>query len=333
MAVFLIALSAFNYLLLTSWASGRASHSPYTANNVVTYAYNMYDVLLIFGDSHTQYAHDPDVDGFVALLARLYQRQMDVLNRGFSGYNTTGARRIVHTVLPLTSRPPSKYSPAGVYRWVSNYTMHALPGIYNRTKTIWPDRDYTFPDKPGQMRLCIIFFGTNDATIESSSQHTPLDQFADNLRYFVSLLNDPSSPHYSPTTKILFITPPPTGDRMVEEKARLWDHPITAMNNSTKKYADMVRKVANEVDAPYVDLYARIEALARRARRATPGTQANATVDFEGYDRYLIDGVHLNGLGNQLLYNMLRYSISFHWPELFPDTPPRAVAPWPAKFI
>ncbi|KAJ2163285.1 hypothetical protein GGH15_004541, partial [Coemansia sp. RSA 562] len=64
------------------------------------YVYPMYDVMLTIGDSITQFGGDPQNGGYVAYLSKQYQRQMDVLNRGFSGYNTTGARRIIHNILP-----------------------------------------------------------------------------------------------------------------------------------------------------------------------------------------------------------------------------------------
>ncbi|KAJ1856976.1 ergosterol biosynthesis protein [Coemansia sp. RSA 638] len=108
------------------------------------------------------------------------------------------------------------------------------------------DRDDTFTNPMGALRVCIFFFGTNDATNETWHQHTPLDAYGDNLRYFASLLQSPSSEHYSPDTKIMFITPPPVGDRMVEANARVGNTPAVFTNESARKYADMVKTVAGE---------------------------------------------------------------------------------------
>ncbi|KAJ2666087.1 isoamyl acetate-hydrolyzing esterase [Coemansia sp. RSA 1199] len=180
------------------------------------YVYPMYDVMLAFGDSITQYGGDPQIGGYVAYLSEQYQRQMDVLNRGFSGYNTTGARQVIHNVLPKSPIKPEPFlTTTGIYKWITNTTtLSTSAQINNDTHTIWPDRDDTFPNQTGALRVCIFFFGTNDATVETWHQHTPLDEYGDNLRYFASLLQSPSSEHYSPDTKIMFITPPPVGDRM-----------------------------------------------------------------------------------------------------------------------
>ncbi|KAJ1752805.1 isoamyl acetate-hydrolyzing esterase [Coemansia sp. RSA 989] len=211
----------------------------------------MYDVLLAFGDSITQCAGDPEFEGYLAYLSRLYQRQMDVLNRGFSGYNTTRARTVV-------------------------------------------------------------------------SKHTPIEKFRDNLLYFVSLLRDPSSKHYSPSTKILFITPPPVGDRMVKEKAKIEGENVVNKNERARKYAQMVKRVANEVNTPYVDLYGKIEELVKKNQSTAKDTQ---TVDFEGYDGYLADGIHLNSAGNRVLFDLIQETIGKYWPELKPSKAPRSYMP------
>ncbi|KAJ1752804.1 isoamyl acetate-hydrolyzing esterase [Coemansia sp. RSA 1821] len=289
----------------------------------------MYDVLLAFGDSITQYAGDPENQGYLAYLSRLYQRQMDVLNRGFSGFNTTSAREIVSQVLPVTKQP-SKYgllSPLARWFGSTDTSFFTLPSVNKDSETIWPERDDAFPQNSRALRICIFFFGTNDATISSWHQHTPIEKFRENLLYFVSLLRDPNSKHYSPSTKILFITPPPVGDRMVKEKAKIEGRWPFNRNSLARQYAQVVREVASKVNAPYVDLYAKIEALAKRDREnATANNEGNA-VDFEGYDNYLVDGIHLNRLGNRLLYGMVLLTIRKNWPELEPFAPPRAKMP------
>jgi lysophospholipase L1-like esterase len=48
-----------------------------------------------FGDSITQYGFHPDLGGWVGLLAGAYERKMDIVCRGFSGYNTRWALHIL----------------------------------------------------------------------------------------------------------------------------------------------------------------------------------------------------------------------------------------------
>ncbi|KAF2836794.1 SGNH hydrolase [Patellaria atrata CBS 101060] len=64
----------------------------------------MYPQFILFGDSITQFS---DVQGrgfaFAPALQEAYSRRLDVVNRGFSGYNTVQALKILPKILP----PPS----------------------------------------------------------------------------------------------------------------------------------------------------------------------------------------------------------------------------------
>ena len=53
--------------------------------------------VLLFGDSLTQYAFGTD-GGWAAMLAEKLQRKADVVNRGFSGYNSRWCRVILDQV-------------------------------------------------------------------------------------------------------------------------------------------------------------------------------------------------------------------------------------------
>lgn len=52
-------------------------------------------IILAFGDSITQRGHN----GWVGLLADIYTRRADIINRGFSGYNSKWARDIFQDVV------------------------------------------------------------------------------------------------------------------------------------------------------------------------------------------------------------------------------------------
>ncbi|KAH9484034.1 GDSL esterase [Psilocybe cubensis] len=51
-------------------------------------AAHVQDVFMLFGDSITQGAWEPGLNGFGQRLSHVYARKLDVLNRGLSGYNT-----------------------------------------------------------------------------------------------------------------------------------------------------------------------------------------------------------------------------------------------------
>jgi lysophospholipase L1-like esterase len=53
---------------------------------------------VLFGDSITQKSFGPG--GWAGLLADAYQRRVDVINRGYSGYNTRWALSLVEPIFP-----------------------------------------------------------------------------------------------------------------------------------------------------------------------------------------------------------------------------------------
>ncbi|GJJ77631.1 isoamyl acetate esterase [Entomortierella parvispora] len=59
-----------------------------------------FDSFVLLGDSITQYSFDVDERGFGAQLAHLFQRRLDIVNRGFSGYTTEQAIHLLPQFLP-----------------------------------------------------------------------------------------------------------------------------------------------------------------------------------------------------------------------------------------
>ena len=55
--------------------------------------------VFLFGDSLTQYSFSPSEGGWGATVADHFQRRADVINRGFSGYNTEWAKLILPQIL------------------------------------------------------------------------------------------------------------------------------------------------------------------------------------------------------------------------------------------
>ncbi len=55
--------------------------------------------VLFFGDSITQHGFNTDIQGWVAKLGNWWTRRVDLLNRGYSGYNTRWARQVIEDVV------------------------------------------------------------------------------------------------------------------------------------------------------------------------------------------------------------------------------------------
>ncbi|KAI5840057.1 isoamyl acetate-hydrolyzing esterase [Morchella snyderi] len=70
-------------------------------------AFADYDKILLFGDSITEQSYEQTRGfGFGAALADAYKRRLEVVNRGFSGYNTLHALDVLPKIIP----PPSASS-------------------------------------------------------------------------------------------------------------------------------------------------------------------------------------------------------------------------------
>ncbi|KAJ2821375.1 isoamyl acetate-hydrolyzing esterase [Coemansia sp. 'formosensis'] len=166
-------------------------------------------------------------------------------------------------------------------------------------------------------RLLTILLGSNDALLPGLLRHVPIDEFTSNIESMVTMVTDPLSPNYSPNTKILLITPPPLGAKLnvaFWEASHSWE---TAHRTpeSVKACADAIRQVAQKHALPCVDLWAAIEAKVD-----------GAGGEFDGYDEFSWDGVHLNAGGNQLLFELVMQAIKLNYPELDPDVIPYVFA-------
>ncbi|KAJ2893627.1 isoamyl acetate-hydrolyzing esterase, partial [Coemansia aciculifera] len=266
-------------------------------------------------------ATDPDNSGWLAHLQRFYDRRMDVLNRGFAQHTSSDARKIAHQILPKTN---TNTSPG--LSWTGP-RLNSLPRQDGRSS----------------LHLLIIAFGANDAVPdETSPQHVPLTMYAENLRYIVSLLRSPDSEHYSPHTRILFVTPPPVGDLMYAESTHIGSK-VPRKNQVTRMYAEAMNAVAGELGLPCVDLWSAIEFMVKKAVDRVPlvaaartgilgtdqlavqstlksiyGSHLSPVSPFGGYEMYLADGFALNANGNRLLHKLLISKILTTWPELRP---------------
>ncbi|KAJ2783569.1 isoamyl acetate-hydrolyzing esterase [Coemansia javaensis] len=264
----------------------------------------LYDTLLVFGDSNTQYAYDLDIKGFVSQLANLYQRQMDVINRGFSGFNTSSALGVAGSVFPVTQPGKRLGKPVG------------------KRDRLWPETGDTFPRAESTVQLCILAFGTNDAAAAPSTQHNPIEKYEQEMRQLVAMLRDPESAHYSLETRILIVTPPPVSDSMVKAMAAKDPDYIPASHSAAKQYAEVAVRVANQTSVAVVDLNAEIDRLV-----AGQNTTSDHAGKHGGYDTYLVDGVHLSATGNNVLYKLIVSQIKRQWPEILPERPRRATGP------
>ncbi|OSC97633.1 SGNH hydrolase [Trametes coccinea BRFM310] len=183
------------------------------------------DAIMLLGDSLTQGGYE--MNGFAAKLAHVYNRKMDVINRGFSGYNTDW-------ILPVFEQC-----------FATQHEQQHVPKV----------------------RILVIWFGANDAAPPPKDQHVPLDRFRANLRKLLWMVRAPESPRYSPDTRIVLMTPPPvnTAQRDRAQRAKSPPKELDRDFETTKRYAEAVGEVGNLESVPVVDLWNKLfDAAGRR---------------------------------------------------------------------
>lgn len=115
-----------------------------------------------------------------------------------------------------------------------------------------------------------------------------IEQFKTNLHELISLVRSPSSPHYSPSTKLLLITPPPVDAEVRGRDLLARDPPRVPDRDAerTRLFAEAVKEVGKEAEIPAVDAWTRIDEAAKRDG---------------GLGKYLNDGLHLTAEGYKLV--------------------------------
>ncbi|KAI9313724.1 SGNH hydrolase-type esterase domain-containing protein [Dichotomocladium elegans] len=147
-------------------------------SNPLVVMQHCYHQLVLFGDSITQFSFNPETKGFGAALANAYARKRDVMNRGFSGYNT---------------------------RWALPVWRQIMPTVKYQRET------------PAKIELATIFLGANDAALSFSPQHIPLEEYKSNLRDMISMVQSPDSPYFNADMRLIVITPPPLNESQWRE--------------------------------------------------------------------------------------------------------------------
>ncbi|CAO3671210.1 unnamed protein product [Rhizopus stolonifer] len=164
-------------------------------------------------------AYDPALAGFASALANAYIRKLDVINRGFSGYNTDWALPIFKQLLP------TKEDQA-------------------RQKT--------------KISLMTIFFGANDAALPGSYQHVPIERYISNTKSMIYMLRNPESEFHNPQVRLILITPPPLYEPLWKKRCEESGGELDRTNENAKAYAEAIKQVGQELDVIVVDLWSRV---------------------------------------------------------------------------
>lgn len=157
--------------------------------------------------------------------------------------------------------------------------------------------------------LVVILLGSNDQvrpgswveTTTGEDHHVPLDEYNSNYKQILTHLRT-----LQEDLPLILVTPPPVADDVKGART----------NAAVKEYRDMVLSLGEEESLPVFDLW-----------------EACEGGEVEKFKTYLVDGLHLNGRGNTVLYEGLIDVIGKHYPDLLPEgkkMPKRERDPWEA---
>ena len=221
--------------------------------------------ILLFGDSITQFGFGSPPDtthGWASLLSAAYTRRADVLNRGFSGYNT-------------------------------RHALDLVPRIFGPKVENDDDDDALGKRNDKELLFCTVFFGANDAALPGEGQHVPLDEYAKNIDQLVVQIRERSSAQLP----IVLMTPPPVDEVKLTE----WKGSANRENMNTRQYGLKLQKIAEKHDrVSVVDCWGLLKG------------------DTDQRGDYVCDGLHLNELGNQKVFEGLMDTIHSTFPDLAP---------------
>ncbi|KAL7483450.1 hypothetical protein ACHAW6_009101 [Cyclotella cf. meneghiniana] len=239
--------------------------------------------IILFGDSITQSgfsggggSNTPSA-GWVSLLSNAYARRADVLNRGFSGYNTRHALEVLSSVFVS-----------------SDINVQSNDNSNDR------------------VLMVAVFFGANDASLPGDRehcQHVPIDEYENNLRRIVQTIRatfpEENKGQNLRVPPILLITPPPIDEKKWDTYCiQNFNQLSPRTNHASKAYGDRVKCLAKDLECLVVDAFALLGG-------DHPEQEAY-------YGQNLEDGLHLNDLGNKLLYDGLIDVICHELPDFAP---------------
>mmetsp|Transcript_16014 Transcript_16014/g.23247 ORF Transcript_16014/g.23247 Transcript_16014/m.23247 type:complete len:260 (-) Transcript_16014:37-816(-) len=177
--------------------------------------------IFLFGDSLTQEGFGVDGNvGWASLLASAYIRRADVLNRGFSGYNTRHALDILPTMF--------------------------VPNNNNNQEQQQQQQQHS------TTLFCTVFLGANDATAPGSRQHVPIEEYGTNLSKIVTTIRQTFG---NETLPIILFTPPPVD---AQKWTNFKGLPQSNRNSTlAASYGEVCKKVASQhKNCPCLDVFA-----------------------------------------------------------------------------
>ncbi|KAF9921701.1 hypothetical protein BGZ65_010135, partial [Modicella reniformis] len=177
-----------------------------------------------------------------------------------------------------------------------------------------------------KIQFLTIFLGANDSCTPPSPQHVELNRYEQNIRTLIDMVHSPTSPTYSPETRIILICPPPVDEPRYALQRKEQGIRMDRDKDVTRQYAETCLRIGREYQAKngqqqpeqhcQLDVIDTWGLVTERVERGQ-GTMSD----------YLNDGLHLASAGNDLIFEQIMKIIRGRYPEWDPDTLPMNT-PW-----
>ncbi|KAF9009422.1 SGNH hydrolase-type esterase domain-containing protein [Cyathus striatus] len=203
------------------------------------------DVFMLFGDSITQGAWEPGMNGFGERLSHVYARKLDVLNRGYSGYNTEWA-------IPVLEQ------------CVANHADKNTPKM--RVLTVWFGANDACI-KPSPQHVPLPKFIANLKQIVSMIHSSESSYYSPDTR--ILFMTPPPVNTYQRRADLENRNPPLKLDRLFD---------------TTKEYAEAVKNVAEEAKVGLVDVWSALwEAVGKDEKSLSKVLTDGLHLNADGY--------------------------------------------------
>jgi len=154
--------------------------------------------------------------------------------------------------------------------------------------------------------LITIFLGANDAVLSDiHPQYVPLNQYSENLK---QMLKEIKTLH--PNIRVILITPPPINERDWGNHRKSQNREMDRKLSVTKKYRDTCIEIGKMENIPTLDTWTLF---------LGPEGSTNWSNIEESTATFLIDGLHFNQKGNEILFEGIISFIESHWPDMIAE--------------